>query len=177
MRFIQPPADPPARGRRPLPACDRIARAVPGLARAANMRSASACAPTCAASTMAMYWLRLIPARAAWVEVITFGSSVGRSGNVVMGAISGSIYPMFLMMETAMIDWSQCPDVERIPGKVSGAWLVVGTRIPADAVLDNAEDGYTAEQIVAEIYPSLPLDRAKRILAYARERANAPHPA
>jgi uncharacterized protein (DUF433 family) len=84
---------------------------------------------------------------------------------------------MFLAMEAAMIDWSQCPDVERTPGKVSGAWLVAGTRIPADAVLDNAEDGYTAEQIVAEIYPSLPLDRAKRILAYARERANAPHPA
>ena len=34
-----------------------------------------------------------------------------------------------------------------------------------------------AERIVAEIYPSLPLDRATRILAYARERANAPHPA
>jgi len=49
------------------------------------------------------------------------------------------------------MDWSQCPDAERIPGKVSGAWLVVGTRIPADAVLDNAEDGFTAEQIVAAI--------------------------
>jgi uncharacterized protein (DUF433 family) len=84
---------------------------------------------------------------------------------------------MITTTETAMIDWSQCPDVERVPGKVSGAWLVVGTRIPADAVLDNAEDGYTAERIVAEIYPSLPLDRAKRILAYARERANAPHTA
>jgi uncharacterized protein (DUF433 family) len=52
------------------------------------------------------------------------------------------------------IDWSACPDIEIIPGKVSGAWLVVGTRIPADAVIDNAEDGFTAEQIVAEIYPS-----------------------
>jgi uncharacterized protein (DUF433 family) len=72
------------------------------------------------------------------------------------------------------MDWSNCPDVERIPGKVSGAWLVVGTRIPADAVLDNAEDGYSAERIVAEIYPSLPLDRARRILAFARERAYAP---
>ena len=73
------------------------------------------------------------------------------------------------------MDWSKCPDVERIPGKVSGTWLVVGTRIPADAVLDNAEDGYSAEQIVAEIYPSLPLDRARRILAFARKRAHAPH--
>ena len=73
------------------------------------------------------------------------------------------------------MDWSQCPDAERIPGKVSGAWLVVGTRIPVDAVIDNAEDGFTAEEIVAEIYPSLPLDRARRILAYAAKRANAPH--
>jgi len=38
-----------------------------------------------------------------------------------------------------MLDWSHCTDVERIPGKVSGAWLVVGTRIPADAVIDNAK--------------------------------------
>jgi uncharacterized protein (DUF433 family) len=75
------------------------------------------------------------------------------------------------------MDWSNCPDVERIPGKVSGAWLVVGTRIPADAVVDNAGDGLSAEQIVAEIYPSLPLDRARRILAYARQRAYAPRPA
>jgi len=73
------------------------------------------------------------------------------------------------------MDWSDCPDAERVDGKVSGAWLVVGTRIPVDAVLINAED-YTAEQIVAEIYPSLPLDRARRIIAYAAERAYEPGP-
>ena len=33
--------------------------------------------------------------------------------------------------EATMIDWSECPDVERIPGKVSGQWIVVGTRILA----------------------------------------------
>ena len=50
----------------------------------------------------------------------------------------------------------------------------MGTRIPVQAVLDNADD-FTPEEIVAEIYPSLPLDRARRIVAYARERAHAPH--
>ena len=74
------------------------------------------------------------------------------------------------------MDWADCPDVERIPGKVSGAWVVKGTRIRADDVVANA-DQRTPEQIVAEIYPSLPLDRAKRIVAYARERAHASHPA
>ena len=60
------------------------------------------------------------------------------------------------------MDWSTCADVERIPGKMSGDWLVVGTRIPAQAVLDNADD-FTPEEIVSEIYPTLPLDRARRI--------------
>jgi uncharacterized protein (DUF433 family) len=46
-----------------------------------------------------------------------------------------------------MIDWSRCPDVERIPGKVSGRWLMRGTRIPVNDVLLNACD-LTPEQIV-----------------------------
>jgi uncharacterized protein (DUF433 family) len=70
-----------------------------------------------------------------------------------------------------MIDWSQCQDAERIPGKVSGAWLVKGTRIPVQAVLDNAGDGYTAEEIASEIYEGLPVDRARRIIAFAEGRA------
>jgi uncharacterized protein (DUF433 family) len=72
-----------------------------------------------------------------------------------------------------MVDWSQSPDVERNPGVVSGAWVVRGTRIPAQAVIDNAEDGFTAEQIVAEIFPSLPLEPARRVIAYAK-RTHAP---
>ena len=66
--------------------------------------------------------------------------------------------------------------MESVPGKVSGAWLVVGTRIPADAVIDNAED-VTAEEIVAEIYPSLPIERARRVIAYAATKGNDPRPA
>lgn len=30
----------------------------------------------------------------------------------------------------ASLDWSQCPAVESIPGKVSGAWVFKGTRTP-----------------------------------------------
>jgi uncharacterized protein (DUF433 family) len=76
-------------------------------------------------------------------------------------------------LEADMIDWSESEDVEIIPGKVSGALLVKGTRIPVQAVLDNAEDGYTAEQIAAEIYDGLPVDRARRIIAFARARLHA----
>jgi uncharacterized protein (DUF433 family) len=40
----------------------------------------------------------------------------------------------------AGLDWSQCPAVESIPGKVSGAWVFRGTRLPVATVLENLED-------------------------------------
>jgi uncharacterized protein (DUF433 family) len=38
------------------------------------------------------------------------------------------------------IDWSQCPAVESIPGKVSGAWVFKDTRLPVATVIENLED-------------------------------------
>ena len=40
----------------------------------------------------------------------------------------------------AALDWSQCPAVESIPGKVSGAWVFKGTRLPVVTVIENLED-------------------------------------
>ena len=40
----------------------------------------------------------------------------------------------------ASLDWSQCPAVESIPGKVSGAWVFRGTRLPVATVIENLED-------------------------------------
>jgi uncharacterized protein (DUF433 family) len=37
----------------------------------------------------------------------------------------------------ASLDWSQCPAVESIPGKVSGAWVFRGTRVPVAAIFEN----------------------------------------
>ena len=71
-------------------------------------------------------------------------------------------------MKTRSIDWSQCEDVESVPGRLSGAWVVKGTRVPAQAIIDNAEDGYTAEQIATEIYDNLPLDHVRGVLRFAR---------
>lgn len=47
-----------------------------------------------------------------------------------------------------MLDWSQCDAVESIPGKVSGAWVFRGTRIPVAVVFENLEDGLTIDEIV-----------------------------
>ena len=66
------------------------------------------------------------------------------------------------------MDWSGCPDVEARPDILSGAWVVRGTRVPAEAVIDNANDGFTAEEIVADIYDTLPLAATRNVIAFAR---------
>jgi uncharacterized protein (DUF433 family) len=38
------------------------------------------------------------------------------------------------------LDWSQCSAVESIPGKVGGAWVFRGTRLPVATVIENLED-------------------------------------
>jgi len=37
----------------------------------------------------------------------------------------------------AALDWSQCPTVESIPGKVGGAWVCRGTRVPVAAIFEK----------------------------------------
>ncbi len=73
------------------------------------------------------------------------------------------------------MNWSNCLDVERIPGKVSGQWVVRGTRILADGVIENADD-CTPEEIPNELFPGLEVERVRRIIAYARQHAEHPHP-
>jgi uncharacterized protein (DUF433 family) len=77
------------------------------------------------------------------------------------------------MVTLMKIDWSNCPDVESKPDVMSGVPVVRGTRIPVEAVLVNAAD-YTPDQIVAEIYPTLPVARARRIISFAKLHEPAP---
>jgi uncharacterized protein (DUF433 family) len=65
-----------------------------------------------------------------------------------------------------MIDWRNCPDVDSIPGKCSGAWCVKGTRVMVEGILANAED-CTPEEIATEIF-EVPVDVVRRILDFAR---------
>jgi uncharacterized protein (DUF433 family) len=48
----------------------------------------------------------------------------------------------------ATFDWSQCPAVESIPGKVSGAWVFKDTRMPVSTVVENLESGASIEEII-----------------------------
>ena len=47
----------------------------------------------------------------------------------------------------ANLDWSQCDAVESVPGKVSGAWVFKGTRMPVQTVFANLEVGMSVQEI------------------------------
>jgi uncharacterized protein (DUF433 family) len=50
-----------------------------------------------------------------------------------------------------MLDWSQCPAVERSPEKVSGEWLFKNTRVPVRALFENLEGGATVTREQVEL--------------------------
>jgi uncharacterized protein (DUF433 family) len=50
----------------------------------------------------------------------------------------------------APLDWSQCPAVESVPGRLSGAWVFRDTRMPVSAVFENLEAGATIEEIIEQ---------------------------
>jgi uncharacterized protein (DUF433 family) len=65
-----------------------------------------------------------------------------------------------------MIDWSSCPVVERDPGKVSGAWVFRGTRVPIAALFQNLEDGAAVPQFV-QWFPGVTLQQVRAVLEHA----------
>jgi uncharacterized protein (DUF433 family) len=72
----------------------------------------------------------------------------------------------------ALLDWSQCPAVESIPGKVSGAWVFRDTRMPVSIVFDNLEAGATIDEIV-EWFDVTP-EQVKAVIEFAARSLEAP---
>jgi uncharacterized protein (DUF433 family) len=48
------------------------------------------------------------------------------------------------------LDWSKCAAVESVPGKVSGAWVFLETRLPVATIFENLEDGMSIEEIMEQ---------------------------
>ena len=47
-----------------------------------------------------------------------------------------------------MTNWETCPAMESVPGRLSGAWVFTGTRVPVSARLENLENGAAKEQFL-----------------------------
>ena len=67
-----------------------------------------------------------------------------------------------------MLNWSQYPAVEPVPGKVSGAWTFRGTRVPVKALFDNLEDGATVGEFL-EWFPGVTKLQVETVLEFASQ--------
>ena len=66
----------------------------------------------------------------------------------------------------AALDWSQCPAVESIPGKVSGAWVLKGTRMPVSVIFENLKAGANIEEIM-EWFDGLDREQVEAVIEFA----------
>lgn len=71
----------------------------------------------------------------------------------------------------ATLDWSQCPVVESIPGKLSGAWVFRGTRVPVSAIFENLKCSSIDE--VMENFP-VSRDQVLAVLDFAARSSVPP---
>lgn len=67
----------------------------------------------------------------------------------------------------SQLDWSQCPAVESIPGKVSGAWVLKGTRMPVQTIFENLEAGLSVKEIT-EVF-DVTTQEVKAVLHFATQ--------
>ena len=72
----------------------------------------------------------------------------------------------------ASLDWSQCAAVERVPGRLSGAWVFRDTRLPVSVVFQNLEAGATVDEITE--WFDISKDEVIEILEFAARSAAAP---
>jgi uncharacterized protein (DUF433 family) len=64
-----------------------------------------------------------------------------------------------------MLDWSQCRAVERDAGRMSGAWVFRGTRVPVTALFENLESGARLEEFL-EWFPGVTREQAEAVLGF-----------
>ena len=64
------------------------------------------------------------------------------------------------------LDWSKCDAVESIPGKVSGAWVLKGTRMPVSAIFENIAGGASIDDLM-EWFDGLDRDQVKAVIEFA----------
>jgi uncharacterized protein (DUF433 family) len=69
-------------------------------------------------------------------------------------------------MLLAMLDWTQSAAVERVPGKLRGAWVFKTTRVPVRALFENLEDGATVNDFLTW-FPGVIREQVEAVLEHA----------
>jgi len=84
----------------------------------------------------------------AHIPCLTFSRAVAKQLPLAVDCGKGLRWKEGKNMAT--LDWSQCPAVESVPGRLSGAWVFRNTRMPVSAVFENLEAGATIEDIIEQ---------------------------
>ena len=72
----------------------------------------------------------------------------------------------------ATLDWSQCPAVESVPGRLGGAWVFRDSRMPVSALFDNLEAGAGIDEIIEQF--DITREQINAVLAFAARSLDAP---
>jgi uncharacterized protein (DUF433 family) len=72
----------------------------------------------------------------------------------------------------AALDWSQCPAVESVADRRSGAWVFRGTRMPVATVFENLEVGSSIEEIIEQY--DVTREQIQAVLEFAARSLDAP---
>jgi uncharacterized protein (DUF433 family) len=65
-----------------------------------------------------------------------------------------------------MLDWNQCPSVERHAERVSGDWVFKGTRLPVRALFENLESGASIDDFL-NWFPGVTRAQVQAVLEHA----------
>ena len=71
-----------------------------------------------------------------------------------------------------MLDWSQCLAVEHDLGKLGGAWVFRGTRVPVTALFENLEGGATVDDFLSW-FPGVQREQIEAVLDHASRSLDA----
>lgn len=74
----------------------------------------------------------------------------------------------------AALDWSQCPAVESVPGKVGGAWVFKDTRLPVATVIENLED-MSVDEVMEQF--DVTREQIQAVLDFVAQSLQPPVPA
>ena len=74
---------------------------------------------------------------------------------------------------TVSTDWTTCPAVERQSGKVSGAWVFKGTRVPVRALFENLRDGATVDEFLLW-FQGVTREQVEQVLDHELDSLNIP---
>jgi uncharacterized protein (DUF433 family) len=72
----------------------------------------------------------------------------------------------------ANLDWSQCPAVESVADRRSGAWVFKNTRMPVATVFENLEAGSSIEEIIEQFHVTR--EQIQAVLEFAARSLDAP---